>query len=910
LRPALFARTNYRRLLLWSAPLVWLGCGGGGTDIVLPSLTVTTSTSGVELDPDGYSVVVDAQPPEPIGLNASLTVDRLADGPHTVALAGLASNCVQQGENPRTVTAQTGSTASLTFTITCSASSGTIEITTTTSGAGTDPDGFALTLDGADRGPIGVTATMSLTAVTPGAHNIGLTGLAGNCQVVGDNPRAATVTAGQTTQISFSVTCAAPPSTSGSLQITTTSSGSPADPDGYTVSVDGAAGQVIGTNASLTLAGLAVGSHTVLLAGTASNCRVSGPNPARASVTQGQLVPVSFTVVCSANTGGLRVTISGLPSGTAAAVTVTGPSGFSRAVTATVGLTDLTPGSYTVTASAVTAGGTTYTPTVDPPTVQIAAGGNPSVSVTYRGAAGTTLNLRIAGLYLTQSTQTLAGAVPLVRDRAAFLRVFVVANEATTARPVVRVRLFQGSAVTSTITIQPPAAPPTETLEGNLGRSWNARIDASLIRPGLSIMADVDPGNAVVETNENDNSFPTAGNPKAIGVETSPIARIRFVPIRQGTGPAGNVSNSNKDQLVELAQRIYPLNTVETDVREAYTTTTVLDDDADAWGQVLGEINVLRITDPDGAGHTYFGIAKLDYRFGLVGLTFLGDPTSMGTDDPSIVKRIVAHELGHTWNQLHTPCGNPPPSTVDPGYPYGNGIGVYGYDVTASSLKPPSSPDIMGYCSDPWISDYIYRRVLEFRKANPLSSQANGTIAQPTLLVWGRIVNGQPILEPAFEIVTRPSLPTRPGPYAVEGVATDGSPVFSLSFDAKEIADDPGRSRHFAFAVPLNPAQLARLGSLRLMAPGGRVAARAQPTVQLRPGGQPESFMARRDAAGVTFSWNPLARPMVMIRDPDTGKVLSLARGGSVQLQTTKGTLALEASDGVRSHRVRLAIKR
>jgi hypothetical protein len=889
---------------------VWLGCGGGGTDIVLPSLSVTTSTSGVEVDPDGYAVVVDAQAPAPIGLNASLTIDRLPDGPHTVGLSGLASNCVQQGENPRTVTVQSGSTASLTFAVSCSASAGTIEVAVATVGVGTDPDGFALTLDGADRGPIGMNATMSLTSVPPGGHSIGLTGLAGNCQVVGDNPRAATVIAGQMTQIAFTVSCAQPPSTTGSLQITTTSSGSPADPDGYTLSVDGAAGQVIGTSASLTLPGLSVGSHTVLLAGIAANCRVAGQNPVRASVTQGQVAPVAFTIICAANTGGLTVTISGLPTGTAAAVTVTGPGGFSRTVTTTEGLTGLAPGSYTVAASPVTAGGTTYTPTVSPSGVQVAAGGNPTVTVSYRAPAGTTLNLRIDGLYITQSTQTMTDAVPLVRDRAAFLRVFAVASEATAARPAVRVRLFQDGAVTRTITIQAPAAPPTERLEGSLGRSWNTRIDASLVRPGFSVMADVDPGNTVPESNESDNTFPTAGNPQALTVESAPTARIRFVPIKQGDGPAGNVANGNKDQLIELAQRIYPLHTVETDVRAAYTTTTVLNDDADAWGQVLGEIDVLRMTDPDGAGRTYYGIAKLDYQFGLVGLTFLGDPTSMGTDDPSIVKRVVAHELGHTWNQLHTPCGRPPDNTIDPNYPYGNGIGMYGFDVAASSLKPPSSPDIMGYCSDPWISDYIYRRVMEFRKANTAGSQVAAGVKQPALLIWGRIVNGHPILEPAFQLVTRPILPAKPGPYSVEGLATDGSAIFNLSFDAREIADDPRRSRHFAFAVPLDQVHLARLGSLRLTAPGGLLAARAQPTAQLRQGGQPEFFVARRDAAGVTFSWNASAHPMIMIRDPDTGEVLSLARGGSVKLQTTKGELSLEASDGVQSHRVRLAINR
>ena len=52
--------------------------------------------------------------------------------------------------------------------------------------------------------------------------------------------------------------------------------------------------------------------------------------------------------------GSLAVTISGLPAGAAAVVSVSGPSGFARTLAASETLTGLTPGGYTVTASAVT----------------------------------------------------------------------------------------------------------------------------------------------------------------------------------------------------------------------------------------------------------------------------------------------------------------------------------------------------------------------------------------------------------------------------------------------------------------------------------------------------------------------------------------------------------------------------
>jgi hypothetical protein len=292
----------------------------------------------------------------------------------------------------------------------------------------------------------------------------------------------------------------------------------------------------------------------------------------------------------------------------------------------------------------------------------------------------------------------------------------------------------------------------------------------------------------------------------------------------------------------------------------------------------------------------------------MAGLGFVGLPTAMGTDNPGDVKRVLAHELGHTWEQLHTPCAGPP--NVDPGYPYGTGIGVYGFDVAALDLKPPSTSDIMGYCSGPWISDYIYKRVMNYRQATTASAQVASAARQPALLVWGRIVNGQAVLEPAFRIVTRPRLPDRPGPYSVEGIANDGSSLFSLSFEAAEVADDPRGSRHFAFAVPLDQARADRLADLRLSGPGGVASAASLSVARLRKGAALDSIIVRRDADGVALTWNPSARPMIIVRDPDTGEVLSFARGGKGRVKTSKERLDLMESDGVQSRARRIAVTR
>jgi hypothetical protein len=781
-----------------------------------------------------------------------------------------------------------------------------LTITTTTSGVELDPDGYTIQIDGHAAGPVGVQATLTIDPLPDGQHSIELSGLAANCSVSGPNPQTATTQAGATARVTFAVVCGP---TTGTLEVVTTSSGQPADPDGYVIVLDGAPKNPIGTSAVVSLPGVATGLHTVELSGVAINCQVTGDHPLGVAVLPAETARVSFTITCVPTAGELAVTVSGLPAGTFAAVTVTGPNSFSRPLTGTTSLTGLAPGSYTVTAANVVAGATTYKPSTSRPSVQVVAGATTTVTVSYTAVANVTLNLRIDGLYLTQSTQTYSSSVPLVADRPAYLRVFVIANQTNTAKPGVRVQLSGPGGLAQTYTIAAPGeTTPTQVQEGTLNSSWNLPIPASLIKPGLSIVAEVDPNGVIGESNEGDNRFPATGT-KALTVQSVPLAKIRFVSIQQGAGVPGNVSAANKDQLMDLARRIHPLNAVDIDVHPSvFTTSTTLEANGNGWAQVLGDLDALRVA--DASDRTYFGIAKLSYgrQDGQVGLAFQGTPTALGWDDASDASRVVAHELGHTWGRRHTLCGSPPAGTIDLLYPYPNGqIGVNGLDVTDVTPKPATSPDIMGYCfQNPWISDYNYRAEMTFR--GPGAGLRMAAAPQPALLLWGRIVNGRPVLEPAFEIVTRPSLPTRPGPYSITATASDGARLLTLSFAPTTAADDPQGGSYFAFAVPLDRARADRLASVQLSGPGGMVAT-SRPATTMQTGAPPAP-VGRREGRNVVIQWNASVNPTIMVRDPDTGEVLSFARGGTARVSTGKDQLDLELSDGVRSQRLRLAINR
>ena len=606
-------------------------------------------------------------------------------------------------------------------------------------------------------------------------------------------------------------------------------------------------------------------------------------------------------------TGALALTVNGLPSGASASVLVTGPHSFSQTVAHSTTMSELTPGDYQLTASSVAAHDTNYVPTPTTVTVAVAAGAEPATTTVVYAKSSTppTLDLSISAMYLTQSTQTLAGTVPLVQNRDGFLRVFVLANQSNTAAPQVRVRFYvngtqQGS---STIIPAPSHSVPTSISEGTLGSSWNMPVPGSMIKPGLSILADVDPTHAIPELRTNNNSFPVSGTPLALTVKNLSTFYIRFVPVKQsGNDLTGVVSNSTKDALLAKTMKIHPISAFSADVHATYSSSAGALTGANgngAWEAVLNEMQALRVT--EGSPRNYFGIVKTGYQGGIAGISFIGGNASVGYDGTNAAE-IISHELGHSWGRSHAPCGIN--GNTDPNYPYAAGnIGVYGYDVATSTLYPPSTAEVMSYCHPQWISDYTYTGVYNWRVGHPSSASFVSAEMQPCTIVWGHITNRQLVLEPSFQALTHPSLPEHSGAYALRALDANGAQLFALSFDGDPVADTPGGARSFAYAVPLARAPIA---SMVLAGPGGSVVRRATQTSSSgvsasRVATDESTVVARRAGSGARITWNAQRYPLVVVRDAHTGEVLSFARGGSVNVESTTPDLELTLSDGVRS---------
>jgi TolB protein len=81
---------------------------------------ITVTTTGLDLDPDGYRVVADGSDRGAIASNGTV-ITKLDPGSRTISLAGLASNCAIEGSAAHTVTIVTAEVAPIDFVVVCTA---------------------------------------------------------------------------------------------------------------------------------------------------------------------------------------------------------------------------------------------------------------------------------------------------------------------------------------------------------------------------------------------------------------------------------------------------------------------------------------------------------------------------------------------------------------------------------------------------------------------------------------------------------------------------------------------------------------------------------------------------------------------------------------------------------------------
>ena len=455
-------------------------------------------------------------------------------------------------------------------------------------------------------------------------------------------------------------------------------------------------------------------------------------------------------------------------------------------------------------------------------------------------------------VYLTQVVQSRSIPVPLVADRAAWLRVFVTAPDSTSELiPPVRATFYVNGAETYTVEI--PAG--TEVIrptveEGRLAASANAEIPGEIIRPGLELVVEIDPEGTLDAALGVARRIPETGR-MAVDVLEVPELDLTLIPFLWTQVPDSTIvatidamaADAERHSLLRDARKLLPVAGLRVTAHEPVVSSS---NDAYELRSQTATIWAME----GGRGH-YMGMMSGSVA-GPGGVAALRGRTSFARPHRS----TIAHELGHNMSLDHAPCGDP--AGVDPSYPHADGrIGSWGWGHIARGRRQmisPLRPDLMSYCYPRWISGYHFTNALHFRNVHEGVTAAAvgsaGTSAARSLLLWGGVdAAGAPFLEPAF-VVDAPATPPESGggPFGLAGRTLGGDVLFSLSFDMPEIADGDG-SPSFVFALPTEPLWAGELASITLSGPGG-------------------SGTLDGDTD----------RPMVILRNPRTGQVRAFLR--------------------------------
>lgn len=679
------------------------------------------------------------------------------------------------------------------------------------------------------------------------------------------------------------------------------------------ITVTGPGGYSRSVTASTTLTLLTPGTYTVSAGTVTTGSGTYTPSPASQTVSVTASATASEALVTYAMPGGsLTISASGLPGGSTPVFSLTGPGGASRTQNGPGTLSGLAAGSWTISASTVTAGETTYNPTPGTATRTITVGATSSVSFAYAAAPSGT-NYTIRHVYLTQAIQKLDNSVALVANRAALLRVFVTASAANSARPDVRVRLYDGGTLLSTHTLSAPeASVRTSIAEGTLSSTWNLSVPASSVRAGLRVLAELDPTQAVPDADRSDNSWPAGGSPQPVTVNTVATFTVRFVPVITGTD-TGRVTSGNRSSFLNTARRVFPLQNVVSDVRAPFTSTadTLKSNDSNGkWLTVLSEMNALRAADGAPSTMHYYGVVRVRYTSGIAGYGYVPGRAAIGWDYLPSGDGVAAHEWGHNFGRSHAPCG----TSGDPSYPYAGGvIGGFGWNSTSNTIVQSNATDLMGYCGNTWISDYTWTGVMNQRGSGGYTAPAQAAVAGDGLLVWGRVVDGRIELEPAFRVQAPVSAAPRTATHEVQLLDDGGSPLLTLPLETSLVDHAPTgeEQRQFAMVLPWSAALESRLQSIRVrdvrvptraaLQRAAEPAAGAAPVAGALPIPRDPAAVIERSPRSLRVQWGNAAYRMAMVRDAQTGEIMGFVRRSGAAVATGGRATEVVFSDGVRS---------
>jgi hypothetical protein len=212
----------------------------------------------------------------------------------------LATNCEIASTNPRVVTVVSNDTTTAEFTMFCARRVGRIRVGTQSSGVDLDPDGYVASVVGGPSQAIPLTGSVVISNIREGQHTVELTGVEGNCAILGAANPTVFVQFGATVDVIFVIECVR----FGSLDVSVASTGVEPDADGYVIDLRAASLGVVVTlpvapNGMATFPRLRPApDYRVTLQGIVPSCDVSGGDVQTVTVSRERIAGIAFSVVC------------------------------------------------------------------------------------------------------------------------------------------------------------------------------------------------------------------------------------------------------------------------------------------------------------------------------------------------------------------------------------------------------------------------------------------------------------------------------------------------------------------------------------------------------------------------------------------------------------------------------------
>ena len=209
--------------------------------------------------------------------------------------------------------------------------------------------------------------------------------------------------------------------------------------------------------------------------------------------------------------------------------------------------------------------------------------------------------------------------------------------------------------------------------------------------------------------------FPATGRYE-VNVTRVPVPKLTVVPVVSGNDAAEQaleaVTRLATDSMAFVdAKRFLPIGEMTVDIRSPHRSSGDLAT-RQGWVELLTEIANLRSSDRKGG--YYYGVVHSSWASGtpVAGMAWRPGAISAGVG----LGYLFAHELGHNMGLLHVVCSND--SSTDLNYPHDEGlIGSWGYNSQRDVLLDPAKYKDFLACGPRarWISDYHFKKALEFR---------------------------------------------------------------------------------------------------------------------------------------------------------------------------------------------------